>query len=98
VQAGASFDFKVAVLFSCKPAGPVTVTDTLPAGLQATSAPATWKATFANASTSTGGMIAELSGKSSLCKLACLFIPKMRPVPTFNPNDPVDMFGKRMPL
>jgi hypothetical protein len=51
VQAGQIFDFKVAVRFFFKPAGPVTVTDTLPTGLQPTNAPATWKATYANGST-----------------------------------------------
>jgi hypothetical protein len=48
VQAGQAFNFKVAVRFFFKPAGPVTVTDTLPAGLLPTSTPATWRGTFAN--------------------------------------------------
>jgi hypothetical protein len=51
VQAGEAFDYKVAVRFFFKPAGPVTVNDTLPAGIQSTSAPATWKANYANGST-----------------------------------------------
>ncbi|WIA38754.1 hypothetical protein OEZ86_002047 [Tetradesmus obliquus] len=67
VQAGSGFEFKISVLFSCKPAGPITITDTLPAGLQATSAPAIWRATYANGSTLASACIT--SGNSVTCSL-----------------------------
>ncbi|WIA18467.1 hypothetical protein OEZ85_009923 [Tetradesmus obliquus] len=67
VQAGSGFEFKISVLFSCKPSGPITITDTLPAGLQATSAPAIWRATYANGSTLASACIT--SGNSVTCSL-----------------------------
>ncbi|WIA18464.1 hypothetical protein OEZ85_009921 [Tetradesmus obliquus] len=68
VLAGQAFDFKVAVRFFSKPAGPVTVNDTLPAGLQPTSALAAWKATFANGTTLTNNKCATI-GNTFSCSL-----------------------------